>query len=97
MKKYYAYFIDGNTDKEFVIRFKVKGSLRYREDRLYRCFMDDKYYVRTIEDLVKMVLSNNGWNLKVRCVLLLDHELFTEYRAHDIPRVALDNEVIEWD
>ena len=93
MKKYYAYFM--SNDAEHVIRFKVKGSLRY--DRLSRCFIDKHYYTRTTEDLVKWALHNNDWAFNVKWAVLIDHKTFAEYRAYDIPRVALDNEVIEWD
>ena len=93
MKKYYAYFMSDRMER--VVRFKVKGSLMY--DRRSRCFIDKHYYTRTTEDLVKWVLRNNDWASNVDWAVLIDHKTFAEYRAYDIPRVALDNEVIEWD
>ncbi len=96
MKKYYAWFINGKSGAAYVMRFKIKGSLRYQGD-LYRCFIDDRYYVRTIDDLVKMVLKNNDWHIEADMALLIDHDTFVEWRANGIPRFMLDNEVIEWD
>lgn len=95
-KKYYAWFVNETSGTAYVMRFKIKGSLRYQGD-LYCCFIDDRYYVRTIDDLVKMVLENDGWHIKAGLALLINHDTFVEWRANGTPRFMLDNEVIEWD
>lgn len=98
MKKYYGYFsLDG---KEYVIRFKIKGSLQY--DPKYGCFTDKDWYVRGIDDVVAMaaglphpmnMMHRNFW------AFLIDHNTFVEYRTRGYERWVCEGltPIINWD
>lgn len=94
MKKYYALFV--YNEKEYVVRFKIDGSLKY--DKKTKCFIDDRYYVRSIADVIAMAaLDSHPMNDKhfgFSC--LLSHDYFVEYRARGIERWTPKREVIEW-
>ena len=96
MKKYYAYFI--YNDEEYVIRFKIKGSLVL--DTRNRCFIDKNWYVRTVADVICMAavghhpLNDRSFN-PICC--LLTHNQFMDYRIRGIKRWNPKNEIIFWD
>ena len=95
MKKYYAYFTRQDNGQEYVVRFKIKGSLRY--DYKGRCFVDKDYYVRSVIDVVNILLQRNKLGFKTDFALILDHNYFVECRASGTERFEVDNEVIKWD
>lgn len=95
MKKYYVYFTDQYTGDEYVMRFKIRGSLRY--DYQARCFIDKDIYTRSTKDLVNMLLSDNYCGYRADFALLLDHDRFVECRASGIERFWVPDEIIDWD
>lgn len=95
MKKYYGYFI--YNGEEYVIRFKIDGSLQY--DREHKCFKDRDWYVRSIGDVIAMAaIDTNPVNDKrFGLAILLDHKRFVEYRSKGIERWTPMCEIIKWD
>lgn len=95
MKKYYSIFL--YNDETYVIRFKIKGTLEY--DKHYRCFIDDKWYVRSVKDVVSMTAfrthSQNVEGLSDCCFLITKKE-FIEYRSQGVKRWTPKMEVIDW-
>lgn len=95
MKKYYGYFVyDG---EEYVIRFKIKGSLKW--NAATKCFEDAKWYVRSIADVICMAaFDSNPLNTKTfSCAYLLTHEEFVKERARGVKRCIPWCEIIMWD
>lgn len=94
MKKYYGYFV--YNDEEYVIRFKIDGSLRWREKE--RCFIDDHWYVRSIADVICMAaFDSNPMNIKgFWCAFLLTHQDFIKERARGVKRWKPEREIIVW-
>lgn len=94
-KKYYAWFYSG--ENEYVIRFKIKGSLQW--DPRARCFVDKDWYTRGIDDVVcYAVYDNNATNVKsFGGAMLLTHEQFVEMRARGYKRLVPMCEVLVWD
>ena len=95
MKKYYGFFIYG--DKEYVVRFKIDGSLKW--DTKFGCFEDKDFYVRSFEDMVAYVLFNTSpVNIKIHFwALKITHQEFIKQRAHGVKRWVPENEIIKWD
>lgn len=95
MKKYYGYFIYG--DREFVIRFKIDGSLQW--DQRSRCFVDKDWYVRGIEELISHVaFGTHPSNLHIRFWgLKITHKEFIRQRSNGVKRWIPENEIIKWD
>ena len=95
MKKYYGYFIYDN--EEYVIRFKIDGSLQY--DREHKCFEDRDWYIRSIGDVIAMAAMDNSPvnDKRFGLAILLDHKRFVEYRSKGIKRWRPIREVIKWD
>ena len=94
-RKYYGYFM--YNGEEYVIRFKIKGSLQY--DKRGRCFEDKDWYVRSIDDVVAMAaFDTHPLNLRHRFfAMLLTHDAFVSARANGVKRWSPRREVIEWD
>ena len=95
MKKYYGYFVyDG---EEYVIRFKLKGSLQWSER--FHCFMDKDWYTRSYSDLIcYAALDRHPLNDKAfECAYGLSHEGFRQQRARGVKRWNPKIEIIEWD
>jgi hypothetical protein len=92
MKKYYAWFIYNN--EEYVIRFRIKGSLQWDEKE--RCFMDKDWYVRTIKDLVSLAGFDTSYpnNKHLRLALKITHNYFRELRAKGVKRWTPKRETI---
>lgn len=94
MKKYYGYFVYHGT--EYVIRFKIDGSLRQSEGDLV--FRDKDGYIRSCVDLIAHVAFNtNSVNLKGFFGMIITHENFIQMRTRGIKRWIPENEVIKWD
>lgn len=95
MKKYYGFLVYG--DKEFVVRFKIDGSLKWNTK--CGCFVDKDLYVRSFEDIVAHVLFNTSpvniktyfWSVKI------SHQEFIKQRAYGVTRWIPKNEIIKWD
>lgn len=83
MKKFYASFC--YNDKQYVIRFKVKN---FQYDPRFGYFMDSKYYIRTVTDMVAWAMFNtSAANVKYDLTpWLIDHKAFVELRADGIER-----------
>lgn len=93
MKKYYGYF--DRNGKEYVVRFKIDGSLRW--DEKSRCFIDKDWYVRSYGDLIaNVVFDTSSANLKDFWACGLTHKGFIECRARGVKRWIPENEVIRW-
>lgn len=99
MKKYYAYFI--YNDEEYVIRFKIKGSLK--RGRLFG-FIDKDGYTRTEADIICLAAFNdNLFNIQANEPFLafhacfLTHDQFVDYRSKGVKRWKPKNEIIFWD
>lgn len=94
-KKYYAWFVYNN--EEYVIRFRIKGSLQW--DEKARCFMDKDWYVRTINELVSLAANDINYHnsRSFGAVLKISHKYFRELRAKGIKRWTPQREVIVWD
>ena len=94
MKKYYGYFV--YNDEEYVIRFKIDGSLKWSAKD--RCFIDDHWYVRSIADAICMAaFDSNPMNIKgFGCAFLLTHQDFINERSRGVKRRAPLNETIVW-
>ena len=99
MKKYYGYFI--YDDEEYVIRFKIDGSLTYRRDYpWFGCFVDKEGYVKSAWELIGYAALDGHPSNDKRFgsfSLLLDHQRFVEERANGIKRWIPKREVILWD
>lgn len=94
MKKYYGYFV--YDDREYVIRFKIKGSLEW--DSKAGCFIDDRWYTWSITEVIALVIGHNPISLKAfSCAFLLTHEEFVEERARGVIRWVPKKEIIDWD
>lgn len=94
MKKYYGYFVyDG---EEYVIRFRISGSLQWNER--YHCFMDKDWYVRSYEELIcYAALDSHPLNEKrfgFSCGL--SHKGFCEQRARGVKRWEPKVPIIKW-
>ena len=85
MKKYYASFIF--NDKEYVIQFKSKR-FQYESSPLCRWFIDNNYYVRTVDEMIKWAaFGNSGAYLNQNIMgWLIDHKTFVEARAAGVER-----------
>lgn len=97
MKKYYAYFIyDG---MEFVIRFKVDGSLHY--DRRYNAFIDRNYYVRSVPEIVCLAAIDKHYSINDKyfsgACFMLTHDEFINFRKKGYQRWMPMHEKILWD
>lgn len=95
MKSYYAYFIYNN--EEYVIKFKIKGSLQYsRKDRV---FVDRKYYVRSIAEVICLAaLGSNPLNTRGFGIsYLISWDEFDNKLAQGVKRWMPQQEVISWD
>ena len=95
MKKYYGIFL--YKDEYYVIRFKIKGSLKFDKDEGY--FIDDLWYVRSTTDVISMVAFNSHpSNVKglTPCCFIIDKKDFIEYRSQGIKRWIPKTEVIDW-
>lgn len=94
MKKYYGYFVYNN--KEYVIRFKIDGSLKWSAKD--RCFIDDQWYVRSVDDVICMVAFHTSpMNLKAfSYALLLTHQTFINERARGVKRWKPEQEILIW-
>lgn len=94
MKKYYARFL--YNGEEYVIRFKIKGSLKF--DLKQRCFIDKDYYIRSIDDIISMAaLYTSPLNCKAfQGGYLLKHQQFVEARSSGIKRWKPAVEIINW-
>ena len=94
---YYGYFT--LDDKEYVIRFKVKGSLQW-DDR-YHCFKDKDWYVRTYEQLIAHAAGiRDEYNLRLNgrfWAIGLTKEGFIDQRARGVPRWNKGTPIIKWD
>jgi len=95
MKKYYGYFI--YDDEEYVIRFKIGGSLKYKPKQ--KCFEDRDWYVRAISDVIAMAaIDNHPINDKrFGLGILLSQKKYAEYRARGIKKWTPKQKVIIWD
>lgn len=94
MKKYFAWFVYG--DEEYVIRFKIDGSLRYQPK--YRCFEDKDWYVRTIDQVVCIAADLNWSPVRDHFCCLIPHKEFVRMRANGVKRWGQDKTfVIHWD
>lgn len=97
MKKYYALFYYKN--EAYVIRFKIKGSLRWNKEA--HCFEDARWYVRSVDDVVcYAALDTHPVNLRSResfYSFLITHDDFVAYRSEGVPRWNPQIEVIDWD
>ena len=93
MKKYYAYF--WFDDREYVIRFQIKGSLQW--DEKYQCFKDSRWYVRTIGEIIShLVFETHQSNLRGRFgAMKISHKAFKEERAKGTCRWP--NSVLVWE
>ena len=95
MKKYYGYFV--YNDEEYVIRFKIKGSLIFDEDNRY--FIDDKYYIRSTMDVLSLAAFGSHWSnikgLSYVCFMITKSD-FIEYRSKGVKRWKPDREIIDW-
>lgn len=96
MRKYYGYFIF--DEHEYVIRFKIDGSLRWHGGGYGSCFMDDEMYVRSAKDVILLAaLRTNSMNCKhCTCAYLISHDDFRRYRAQGIKRFEPWNPIIHW-
>ena len=94
MKKYYGYFV--YNDEEYVIRFKIDGSLKWSAKD--RCFIDDHWYVRSIADVICIAaFDSNPSNVKgFGCAFLLNHQDFIDERARGVKRRTPLRETIVW-
>lgn len=94
MKKYYGYFVYNN--EEYVIRFKIDGSLKWSAKD--RCFIDDHWYVRSIADVICMAaFDSNPMNIKgFGGAFLLTHQSFINERARGVKRWKSEREIIIW-
>ena len=95
MKKYYGIFL--YNDETYVIRFKIKGTLEY--DEQHRCFIDDKWYVRSFMDILSMAaFGSHSSNVKGLscCCFKITKDDFIEYRSQGIKRWIPAKEIINW-
>ena len=94
MKQYYAYYVYNNVD--YIIKFKISGSLVYRPK--LDCFMDDEYYVRSIDDVVAMAaFDNHRLNIKgFSFGVLISREEFERYRSEGVYVKKPENRIIQW-
>lgn len=95
MRKYYGWFIYGN--KEYVIRFKISGSLQW--DNKSKCFMDKEWYVRSASEVIcYAALDTHPFNNEqFGMALKITHEYFKELRGRGIPRWNPKRPIIIWD
>lgn len=93
MKKYYGYF--RFDDQEYVIRFRINGSLQW-DDR-FHCFKDKDWYCRSYEELIcSAVYNTHPINLGDRFSAMgLSHKGFVDARAHGYKRYP--DVIIDWD
>lgn len=94
MKKYYGYFV--YNDEEYVIRFKIDGSLRWSEKE--RCFIDDHWYTRSIAEVICMAaLDSHPINVKAfGSAFLITHQYFIKQRSRGVKRWNPKREIIIW-
>ena len=95
MKKYYGYFV--YKDEEYVIMFRIDGSLQWSER--FHCFMDKDWYMRSFEDMIcYAALDNHPLNVReFKSAYGLTHEGFRQLRAHGVKRWNPKRKIIEWD
>lgn len=91
-KKYYAWF-HYNHGNEYVVMFKIHGSLML--DKRCDCFIDKDIYVRSIEQVLAMALDRCSLDFQAAC--LIDHERFTELRSRGVERWPGEVTTIMWD
>lgn len=91
-KKYYARF-HYNYGNEYVVMFKIHGSLMW--DKRHDCFIDKDIYVRSIEEVLSMALDRSSVDFQLAC--LIDHKSFVELRAHGVKRWPGLATTIIWD
>lgn len=96
-RKYYAYFWLKDDPNDYVMLFRIKGSLQW--DSKHRCFEDKDYYVRSIDDMVcYAALDSHPLNSKrYGGAFLISHLTFKEYRSRGIARFEPRRPIIEWD
>lgn len=93
MKKYYGYFDYKGT--EYVIRFRIKGSLQW--DEKARCFVDRRLYVRSYEDLIAYAaFDTSPCNIKDFWACGLTHKGFIEQRSRGVKRWTQETVIIKW-
>lgn len=93
MKKYYALF--WYDEKLYVVRFKSK---EWRYDEKAHCFIDSRYYIRSIADLVAMaIFGTSASNVKAlsNYAYLLTHDEFVKERACGTTRWVANYEIIK--
>ena len=95
MKKYYGYMVYG--DNEYVIRFKIDGSLHWKPSE--KAFVDKDWYVRSAEDIIYLAACDGNPinNTRFHYGMLISHDYFVELRAEGITRWKPLREIIKWD
>lgn len=95
MKKYYGYFV--YNDEEYVIRFKIDGSLVWSDE--YHCFKDDRWYCYSYRDMISYAAfdthESNVRQLGFTCGLRT-RKAFNEQRARGVKRWKPKQEIIKW-
>lgn len=96
-KKYYALFWLKDNPNSYVIRFRIKGSLKWSGKD--RCFVDKELYVRSSDDMIcYSALNTSPFNSRrYGGGLLITHEKFKEYRSGGVARWTPKTELIDWD
>ena len=95
MKAYYGCFIYNN--KEYVIKFKIAGSLHYSERD--RAFIDEKYYVRSVDEVICMAaFDSHPLNIKgFGIAYLISWDEYDNKLANGVKRWTYGQEYIKWD
>ena len=94
IKEYYAYYVCNHN--AYIINFKISGSLVYHPKM--GCFMDDEYYVRSIDDVIAMAafgthrLNIKGFSFGV----LISREEFERYLSEGVYMQKPENKIIQW-
>ena len=93
MKNYYGWFIYNDT--EYVIHFKIKGSLRWHNK--HRCFQDSQWYVRTFEELLwYAAFDRSPQNSSEVCCCRITYKQFNEYLKNGIKNWKPERKIIVW-
>ena len=98
MEEYYAYYVYNNV--ACIINFKISGSLVYHPK--LDCFMDDEYYVKSVDDVIAMAAFGNrrpyikGYCFKYSFGVLISREEFERYRSEGVYVKKPENRIIEW-
>lgn len=93
MKKYYGYFV--YDDKEYVIRFKIRG-LKYKAKD--KCFEDRDWYVRSIGDVIAMAaIDTHPINDKrFGFSMLLTQKQYAVMRSLGVKKWTPKRKIINW-